>query len=217
MTESLAEMIHHVWQRLDPRFSCARGGRRVVVARGTRFRYRPRIRIGRRTRFLPGSVVLSDPRGFIDIGSECIVCRYAILQSVGGRITIGDRCLIGDFGNLYGHPGGLVIGSDVMLASGVRLVPESHTFDGDALAVKDQPTTSQGVRIGDGAWLGTNVVVLDGVEIGCGAVIGAGSIVTRSIPDFAIAAGAPARVIRMRAGHPLDPDAHLPVVRIDGD
>ena len=207
MTESAAELARHVWERLDPRFSPDRGGRRVVIARGASFRYRPRIRVGRRTRFLPGSVVLSDPHGFIDIGSECIICRYAILQSVGGRITIGDRCLIGDFGNLYGHPGGLLMGSDVMLASGVRLVPESHTFDGDEFAVKDQPTTSQGVRIGDGAWLGTNVVVLDGVEIGRGAVIGAGAVVTRSVPDFAIAAGAPARVMRMRAGRerPAEP------------
>ena len=58
--------------------------------------------------------------------------------------------------------------------------------------------TKGGIVIGDDAWLGVGVIVLDGVKIGKGAVVGAGSVVTRDIPDGAIATGVPARVVKMR-------------------
>lgn len=52
--------------------------------------------------------------------------------------------------------------------------------------------------IGDDVWLGTRVIVMPGVIIGKGAIIGAGSIVTKDVADFAVVAGAPARLIRWR-------------------
>jgi len=52
--------------------------------------------------------------------------------------------------------------------------------------------------IGNDVWIGTRVIILPGVEIGSGSVIGAGSIVSRSIPPYSIAVGAPAKVIRTR-------------------
>jgi acetyltransferase-like isoleucine patch superfamily enzyme len=52
------------------------------------------------------------------------------------------------------------------------------------------------VRIGDKSWIGLNVIILKGVEIGEGAVVAAGSVVTKNIPPWTIAAGNPARVIR---------------------
>jgi acetyltransferase-like isoleucine patch superfamily enzyme len=58
--------------------------------------------------------------------------------------------------------------------------------------------TKGDIVIEDDAWLGVGVVVLDGVRIGKGAVIGAGSVVTRDIPDNAIAVGVPASVVKMR-------------------
>ena len=63
----------------------------------------------------------------------------------------------------------------------------------------DQPLTSKGgIAVGDGAWLGYQVTVLHGVTIGAGAVIAAGSVVVRDIPDNAIAARVPAKVIKYR-------------------
>ena len=55
------------------------------------------IRIGEAIRFLRGAVVLADPHGPIEIGSHTAVCRYAVMQSVGGSITIGRRTCVGDF------------------------------------------------------------------------------------------------------------------------
>ena len=57
--------------------------------------------------------------------------------------------------------------------------------------------------MGDDAWLGYGVIVLDGVRIGKGAVVGAGSVVTEDIPDGGIAVGVPARVVKMRGGSPI--------------
>ena len=88
----------------------------------------------------------------------------------------------------------------------------SKTFDGVAVTagrtttknlVLDQDLTRVApVEIGDGAWLGQNVVVGPGVRIGRGAVVGSNSVVLKDIPDRCVAAGAPARVLRQ-----LDEDA----------
>ena len=64
----------------------------------------------------------------------------------------------------------------------------------------NQPLTTRGdIKVDNDAWLGFGVIVLSGVRIGEGAIIGAGSVVTRSIPDGAIAMGVPARVVKMRS------------------
>ncbi len=63
----------------------------------------------------------------------------------------------------------------------------------------DQGIYSRGpISIGEGTWIGASATILDGVSIGRGCVIGAGSLVTANIPDYSIAVGVPAKVIRIR-------------------
>jgi len=67
-------------------------------------------------------------------------------------------------------------------------------------SMREQPLESKGdIIVGDGAWLGYGVIVLDGARIGKGAVVGAGSVVKDDIPDGCIAAGVPARVVKTRS------------------
>ena len=86
------------------------------------------------------------------------------------------------------------------MARGVYIADHSHAFADTARPVLEQGITGVApVEIGDGAWLGENVVVGPGVRVGRGAVVGANSVVLADVPDFAVAVGAPARVVRQLA------------------
>ena len=61
-----------------------------------------------------------------------------------------------------------------------------------------QGETRKGVKIENGVWIGTRAVILDGVKIGKNSIVAAGSVVTKDVPEFAIVAGVPAKVIKLR-------------------
>jgi len=114
------------------------------------------------------------------------------------RIYIGARTHIQPGCHLHAHVSNIEIGECVEIAANCGFFSYGH---GAVLGklIMEQPLNSKGdIRIGDGAWLGYGVTVLQGVTIGAGAVIGAGSVVSRDIPENAIAAGVPAKVIRYR-------------------
>lgn len=91
----------------------------------------------------------------------------------------------------------VVIEEAVGIARGCYISDHSHGFDDPGTPIRDQPVNRVApVRIGRGAWLGQNVVVLPGVTIGAGAVIGANSVVRTDIPPRTVAIGSPARVVR---------------------
>lgn len=92
---------------------------------------------------------------------------------------------------------GVVVEEEVDIARGCYISDHSHGFADPGVPIRDQPLDRIApVRIGRGAWLGQNVVVLPGVTIGAGSVIGANSVVRGDVPARSIAAGVPARVIR---------------------
>ena len=108
--------------------------------------------------------------------------------SIGARAYVGPRC----------HLGWAVIEDDALLAAGVH-VPSgarTHGMDDSTIPIRDQPTLKTPVRIGAGAWIGSAAIVM--ADVGRDSVIAAGAVVTRPIPDRAIAGGVPARVIRQR-------------------
>jgi maltose O-acetyltransferase len=98
-----------------------------------------------------------------------------------------------------GYSGLVRIGNRVSIATNVTLVADSNPNNSrlaDEPYVKEHLIKTAPVVIEDDAWLGTSAVVLPGVRVGRGAVVGAGAVVTRDVPPFAVVAGAPARVIR---------------------
>lgn len=91
----------------------------------------------------------------------------------------------------------MVIGQNVMIADNVYISDNLHGFENINLPPAQQPLYVPGpVSIGDATWIGERACILPNVTIGCHCVIGAGSVVTKSVPDFCVAAGVPARVIR---------------------
>ncbi|WP_460241845.1 acyltransferase [Aurantivibrio infirmus] len=92
---------------------------------------------------------------------------------------------------------GIVIKDDVLIGSSVHIYVDKHRFDNTQMPISMQGFyDSENVVIESGAWLGANVTVLPGVTIGRNSVIGAGSVVTNSIPDYSVAVGVPAKVIK---------------------
>ena len=116
----------------------------------------------------------------------------------GGSLSIGEGTHIQVGCQIYAILADIRIGKKVEIASGCGFFCYDHGIIQGQL-IMDQPLTSKGgINIGDGAWLGYRVTVLQGVTIGAGAVIAAGSVVVHDIPANAIAAGIPARVLRYR-------------------
>jgi len=117
----------------------------------------------------------------------------------GGSLKIGHDTHIQPRCQFSAYKAPIQIGCGVQIAPNCAFYPYDHGI-APGQPIKQQPLqTKGGITIEDDAWLGFGVIVLDGVRIGKGAVIGAGAVVTRSVPDGAIAAGVPARVISMRS------------------
>lgn len=134
---------------------------------------------------------------FIKLGEKCTLHPYSYLRLHGGSIEIGNNVYINPYTVIYGH-GGLKIGNNVLIAAHCTIIPSNHNFENIDAPIVAQGETCKGIVIEDDVWLGTGVKVLDGVTIGCGSVIGAGSVVTKSIPSYSVAVGAPAKVIKKR-------------------
>jgi len=113
------------------------------------------------------------------------------------RVSLGDHVGISEY-TLVDGDGGIKIGDYVRIASHVSIVSFQHNHKRTDIPIKLQGKVSRGITIEDDVWIGTGVCVLDGVRIGEGAVIGAGSVVTKDIPAYSIAVGAPARVVKKR-------------------
>ena len=90
----------------------------------------------------------------------------------------------------------LIIEKNVLIASHVFISTENHGLNPE-ITYLNQPLISADVKIRENAWIGEKVIILPGVTIGKNSIIGAGSVVTKSIPDFAIACGNPAKVIKI--------------------
>lgn len=116
----------------------------------------------------------------------------------GGQVLIGEGTHIQPRCQFSAYVGSIKIGKRAEIAPNCAFYPYNHQMDRDK-AIREQPLHSKGdIVIGDDVWLGVGVVVLDGVEIGDGAVVGAGSVVSQNIPQYAIAVGSPAKVIKYR-------------------
>lgn len=111
------------------------------------------------------------------------------------QLVIEDGCVIGHFNHIYATKS-VVLHKNVLTADKVYISDNLHGYEDVNIPIKDQPIIQNGeVEIGEGSWLGENVCVL-GAKIGKHCVIGSNSVVTRDIPDYSVAVGAPAKVIK---------------------
>lgn len=105
----------------------------------------------------------------------------------GGKLQIGDYCFF-NYNVSITCKAHVLIGSHVQIANNVVIVDHNHDY-------KNKGFVSKPVSIDDNVWIGANAVILPGVSIGKFAVIAAGCVVTKDVPEYAIVAGVPGRVI----------------------
>lgn len=108
----------------------------------------------------------------------------------GNRVRFGKNVFI-NHSAILSASGGIEFGDGVSVAPGVRIATINHDFD-----QRHSIYTYGKVLIQKNAWIGMNVTICPGVTIGRYAVVGAGAVVTKDIPDYAVAAGVPAKVIK---------------------
>jgi acetyltransferase-like isoleucine patch superfamily enzyme len=123
--------------------------------------------------------------------------RNTILSCKNGDIVLDEDANIGFNVEVF-SAARVRIGRKVLVAAYTYLVGGDHLYDRVDVPVLEQGRTARGIEVDDNVWLGAHVVVADGVRIGRDAVIGAGAVVTTDVPEFHVAAGVPARVIRDR-------------------
>ena len=93
----------------------------------------------------------------------------------------------------------MTIGDNVMMGPECVFLPHNHRFDRTDIPMIQQGfTEDKPIHIGSDVWIGTRVIVMPGVRIGDHSVIGAGAVVTKDVPDWAVVGGCPARVLKMR-------------------
>ena len=135
----------------------------------------------------------------ISIGDNVQIARSALLRSKGGSIEIGDNTTVGSYCNISSIDAKLKLGKNVLIASYCCIIGGGvYGFDRLDIPTKAQVKHGKGIIIEDNVWLGARVCVLDGNRIGTGSIIGAGAVVTKDIPEYSVAVGVPAKVIKKR-------------------
>jgi acetyltransferase-like isoleucine patch superfamily enzyme len=140
--------------------------------------------------FHPENISISDN---VYIGHNTILKGY-----YKNKIRIGKNTWIGQGCFIHGA-GGVRIGNSVGIGPMVKIITSNHSDSVDLdIPIMSNELVFNEVVIEDNCDIGVNTTILPGVKIGKGSIIGAGSVVTKDVPVFTIAAGVPARIIRTR-------------------
>ena len=153
-------------------------------------------RIGHDVIIEPGVLVFHPEN--IELGDSVYIGHYTILKGYyHGRMVIGSGSWIGQ--QCFFHSAAdLVIGSNVGVGPGVKIITSFHAEEGISKPILHSRIEFAPVVIEDDADIGVGAIILPGVTIGKGTRVGAGAVVTRNIPAYAIVAGVPAQLLRMR-------------------
>ena len=137
-------------------------------------------------------------RGLFESAGKNINIEKGANFGKGSQIKIGNNSGLGINCRISGN---VTIGDNVMMGPDVIIITKRHKFDRTDIPMIEQGhDLEKPVTIGNDVWIGARCIILPGVSIGDGAIIGAGAIVTKDIPEYAIACGNPAQVKKYRTG-----------------
>ena len=147
-------------------------------------------------------------RKYIDFGLSLttgVGCRFDCFSGItptSKKLVFGSNVQLNDYVHIVAMDS-VKIGDNVLMASHIFISDNSHgSYKGDEndtnpnIPPIQREYATAPVSIGDNTWIGEGVVIMPGVTIGKGCVIGAHSIVNKSIPDYTVAVGSPAKVVK---------------------
>jgi len=169
------------------------------------------VTIGEKSRFYKQAEVnnMQGKTEKISIGMNNHIRGNLQVFKKGGKIEIGDFCYVGENSKIWSAVE-VIIGNQVLISHNVNIHDNiSHPINSE-MRFKDYKRilgiekyeaekfdlNPKSILIKDKAWIGFNSIILKGVTIGEGSIVGAGSVVTKDVPDWTIVAGNPAKIIR---------------------
>lgn len=179
-------------------------GKNVIFGRNVTIRHPHRMSIGNNV-IIDDNCTL-DARGEngkgIIIGNGVVIGRNSTFSMKDGTIELGDNTNIGINCSLQTSTN-LRLGKNIIVAAYTYLVAGgNHKFERTDIPIIAQGMERKGgIVIEDNCWLGARVTILDGVTIAKESIIGAGALVNKNIPEFSIAVGTPAKVVKNRIKH----------------
>lgn len=135
--------------------------------------------------------LFAEPHREVHVYAGASIAAHAFVH---GPVTLGRDVSVNPYATLDGGKAGIVIGEGTRIATRASLFAFDHGILPE-VPVRAQPVRSQGIEVGRDVWICAHAVITDGVRIGDHAVIGAGAVVTRDVPAYAIVGGVPARVM----------------------
>jgi len=177
----------------------ANTGRGLAIAANISTRCPQQVSLGDNI-FLDSGVTLDaiGIRSHITIGNSIFLGKHSLLSCSSSTITLGNHISIGPNCYIRASRGPVTLGSHITIGAHTVIISGGPHYKRLDIPMMNQSGTADGITIGDDVWLGVGVRVIDGVNIGNGSVIGAGAVVTKSIPEYSIAVGVPAKVIQSR-------------------
>jgi acetyltransferase-like isoleucine patch superfamily enzyme len=133
------------------------------------------------------------PFNNFELGDYSTIEDFCTINNGVGDVIIGKNSIIG-IGNVIIGP--VTIGNNVMLAQHIVVSGLNHGYEDISIPPKDQKVSTNCITIADNVWIGANAVITAGVSIGKHSVIGAGSVVTKNIPEYVVAVGNPAKILK---------------------
>jgi len=164
----------------------------------TKLRFRRRLVLDGLAFIGPRCVLQIGKSGSIELGRwswlghGCKLRCHEGVISIGAKTVLGQECTI----SAYQH---VSLGRECVIADRVMLIDFDHGVVEVERPIRLQGIYKRDVRVGNNVWIGYGACILRGVTVGDNAVIGTNAVVTREVPENAVVAGVPARVIRMRA------------------
>ncbi len=178
-----------------------RSGGKLAVGKGVTIRQPGAIALGTGVILDDFSVLdcrNTEREASIVLDDQVLIGRSSILVSKGGTIHLHRGVNISSFCRIATQST-VEIGEGALIAAYAYIGPGNHQIGDLSKPIIEQPMEIRGgTYIGSGAWIGAHSIVVDGVRIGRDAVIGANSLVLNDVPDRAVAAGSPAKIIRYR-------------------